>query len=252
MSSANRLPVLSFPDPASEAVGRLLSSLGEDTRREGLQRTPERVAKALAFLTSGMKQNPKDVLNDAIFKEDYAGVVLVRDIEFYSLCEHHMLPFHGRAHVAYLPDGKVLGLSKLPRLIDVFARRLQVQERLTEQVADAVEQAIQPKGVAVLLDAEHFCMMMRGVSKQHARTTTSSFRGAFRESDALRREFAAAAQPARSSAVDAAPKRPPAGRERLGPGTQLLPSGDARAPRVRRSYKQGKLWARYQELTHQR
>jgi len=189
MSSPGRVPVVPFPDPAAEAVRSLLVSLGEDPQREGLRRTPERVSKALAFLTSGYDESPERVLNGAVFREEYRGQVLVRDIEFYSLCEHHMLPFHGRAHIAYLPEGRVLGLSKLPRLLDVFARRLQVQERLTQQVAHAVERAVRPRGVAVLLDAFHFCMMMRGVEKQGSRTTTQEFLGAYREDPSLRAEF---------------------------------------------------------------
>ena len=189
MSSPSRVPVVPFPDPAAEAVRSLLVSLGEDPQREGLRRTPERVSKALAFLTSGYDESPERVLNGAVFREEYRGQVLVRDIEFYSLCEHHMLPFHGRAHIAYLPEGRVLGLSKLPRLLDVFARRLQVQERLTQQVANAVQQAVRPRGVAVLLDAFHFCMMMRGVEKQGSRTTTQEFLGAYREDPSLRAEF---------------------------------------------------------------
>jgi GTP cyclohydrolase I len=175
-------------------VRQLLHSLGEEPRREGLLRTPERVAEALSFLTSGMDQEPEDVLNGAIFHEDYSGLVLVRDVEFYSLCEHHMLPFHGRAHIAYLPQGRVLGLSKLPRLLEVYARRLQVQERLTRQVASAVDRVLRPRGVAVTLEARHFCMMMRGVGKQGSTTTTSEFLGAYAESATLRQEFMAAVQ----------------------------------------------------------
>jgi len=189
MSSPSRVPVVAFPDPAAEAVRSLLVSLGEDPQREGLRRTPERVSKALSFLTSGYDESPERVLNGAVFREEYRGQVLVRDIEFYSLCEHHMLPFHGRAHIAYLPDGRVLGLSKLPRLLDVYARRLQVQERLTQQVAAAVDKAVRPRGVAVLLDASHFCMMMRGVEKQGSRTTTREFLGAYSEDPSLRAEF---------------------------------------------------------------
>jgi len=164
---------------AEKAIAQLLRSIGEDPDREGLQKTPARVARAMAFLNSGASQSPLDVLNGAIFTETYEGMVLVQDIEFYSLCEHHLLPFHGRAHVAYLPAGRVIGLSKLPRLLDVYARRLQVQERLTDQVARAVQQAIEPRGVAVRLEAAHFCMMMRGVEKQQSLTMTSSFLGAF-------------------------------------------------------------------------
>ena len=188
------LSAVSLPTPqerAADAVHDLLLALGERPEREGLQRTPERVAKALAFLTSGHSQSARQVLSGAIFEEPYEGLVLVRDIEFYSLCEHHMLPFHGRAHVAYLPQGRIVGLSKLPRLVEVFARRLQVQERLTAQVAESLDEVLRPRGVAVLVEAAHFCMMMRGVEKQHSSTTTVSFLGAFRESASLRAEFLA-------------------------------------------------------------
>lgn len=192
------VPVVAFPSRshgmATDAVRQLLHALGEEPRREGLLRTPERVAQALSFLTSGMDQEPEDVLNGAIFHEDYSGLVLVRDIEFYSLCEHHMLPFHGRAHIAYLPQGRVLGLSKLPRLLEVYARRLQVQERLTREVAAAIDRVVRPRGVAVTLEARHFCMMMRGVEKQGSTTTTSEFLGAHAESATLRQEFLAAIQ----------------------------------------------------------
>jgi GTP cyclohydrolase I len=189
LSMSLRKPVTPFPDPARHAVQQLLVAIGEDPSREGLVRTPERVAKAMSFLTSGARTDPGDVLNDAVFDEEYRGQVLVRDVEFYSLCEHHMLPFHGRAHIAYLPDGKVLGLSKLPRLLEVFARRLQVQERLTRQLAEAIQDAIQPRGVAVMLEAFHFCMMMRGVEKQGARTSTAEYLGEYRDSASLRGEF---------------------------------------------------------------
>lgn len=167
----------------------LLRAIGEDPGREGLERTPERVAKAMAFLNSGACRIPLDVLNGAVFTETFKGMVLVQDIGFYSLCEHHLLPFHGRAHIAYLPAGRVIGLSRLPRLLDVFARRLQVQERLTDQVARAVQSAIEPRGVAVRLEAAHVCMMMRGVEKQESITMTSSFLGAFQRDMALRQEF---------------------------------------------------------------
>lgn len=174
---------------AEKAIALLLRAIGEEPGREGLEKTPARVAKAMAFLNSGASKTPLDVLNGAIFNESYDGMVLVQDIEFYSLCEHHLLPFHGRAHIAYLPAGRVIGLSKLPRLLDIYARRLQVQERLTEQVARAVQQAIEPRGVAVRLEAAHFCMMMRGVEKQQSLTTTSSFLGAFDRDMSLRQEF---------------------------------------------------------------
>ena len=175
-----------------QAVTNILHAVGEDPGREGLLKTPERVAKSLAYLTAGSNQTVEDVLNGAIFSQDYDQMVLVKDIEFYSLCEHHMLPFCGKAHIAYLPAGRVVGLSKLPRLLEVYARRLQVQERLTQQVARAIQEALRPRGVAVLLEASHFCMMMRGVEKQNSRTVTSALLGDFRESPALRNEFLAA------------------------------------------------------------
>jgi GTP cyclohydrolase I len=180
---------------AARAVETLLDFIGEDARREGLRRTPGRVTRALSFLTTGARQRPEDVLNGAIFHEDGRDMVLVRGIEFFSLCEHHMLPFHGRAHIAYLPEGRVLGLSKLPRLLEVYARRLQVQERLTRQVARAVQEAVRPRGVAVMLDAAHFCMMMRGVQKQLSRTTTFSYQGEFERDRTLRAEFLRSVSP---------------------------------------------------------
>ena len=183
--------VVSTPQVTSirEAATCILAALGEDPQREGLQRTPERMAKALAYLTSGASKTMADVLNGAIFTERYDQMVVVKDIEFYSLCEHHLLPFHGVAHIAYLPAGKVVGLSKLPRVLDVYARRLQVQERLTQQVAEALQEALQPRGVAVMLEAAHFCMMMRGVEKQNSKTVTSALLGEFRDDPALRNEF---------------------------------------------------------------
>jgi GTP cyclohydrolase I len=177
------------PPSAERAVSELLRAIGEDPSRQGLERTPERVAKAMAFLNSGASKVPSDVLHGAIFTQAHEGMILMQDISFYSLCEHHLLPFYGRAHIAYLPAGRVIGFSKLPRLLDVFARRLQLQERLTDQVADAVQTAIEPRGVAVRLEAAHFCMMMRGVEKQEALTMTSSFLGAFRRDMARRQEF---------------------------------------------------------------
>ena len=203
MSTAT-ISQLTGREDAEAAVERLLEALGEDVEREGLARTPARVAKALSYLTSGMAKTAADVLNGAIFRESYAGMVLVQDIEFYSLCEHHMLPFTGKAHIAYLPAGKVIGLSKLPRLLDVYARRLQVQERLTEQVAHAVSQAIEPRGVAVMLEAEHFCMMMRGVEKQHSRTTTACWMGAFERDAGLKQEFLASVRGVRVEPREAA------------------------------------------------
>jgi GTP cyclohydrolase I len=167
----------------------LLKELGEDPYREGLQRTPERVASAYAYLTSGYQRSVDEVLNDAIFTEDYDEMVVVKDIEVYSLCEHHLLPFYGKAHIAYLPAGKIVGLSKLARLVDMFARRLQVQERLTTQVAEALQNALQPAGVAVVIEAHHFCMMMRGVEKQNSKAITSCMLGAFRDSRMTREEF---------------------------------------------------------------
>ncbi len=177
-------------DPEFEAIIReMLERVGEDPEREGLLRTPLRVAKSMDFLTSGYRTSVEEVVNGAIFDEGAEDMVLVKEIEFYSMCEHHMLPFYGKAHVAYIPDGKIIGLSKLARIVDVFARRLQVQERLTSQVAQALEDLLQPKGVAVTTDAAHFCMMMRGVQKQGSTTVTSAFRGAFKEDQALRQQF---------------------------------------------------------------
>lgn len=167
----------------------LLRELGEDPEREGLQRTPERVAKSLRFLTRGYAQTPEEVLNGAIFEEQHDEMVIVRDIDFHSLCEHHLLPFYGKGHIAYIPTGRIIGLSKLPRLLDVYARRLQVQERLTQQVASALEQAIQPLGVAVVLEGFHLCMAMRGVQKQNAWATTSAMLGVFRHDRGTRAEF---------------------------------------------------------------
>jgi len=167
----------------------LLRRLGEDPDRDGLLKTPERIVKSMAFLTKGYREDPNDILRGALFDVDYDEMVIVRDIEFYSLCEHHMLPFIGKAHIAYIPQGKVIGLSKMARLVDVFARRLQVQERLTRQVAEAIDEAIHPQGVAVIMEAEHLCMMMRGVEKQHSSTTTSAMLGAFKEQPQTRNEF---------------------------------------------------------------
>jgi GTP cyclohydrolase I len=170
-------------------VREQLALLGEDPEREGLQRTPLRVAKAMAFLTRGYSEKLSDVVGNAIFNEDHRNMVMVRDIELYSLCEHHLLPFFGKAHVAYIPNGRIVGLSKLPRIVDHFARRLQVQERLTEQVAAAVESVLEPLGVGVVIEAEHLCMMMRGVEKQNSRTITSALRGVFRDDARTRDEF---------------------------------------------------------------
>ncbi len=167
----------------------LLKELGEDPYREGLVKTPERVENALKYLTSGYQRSVEEVLNEAIFTEQYDEMVVVKDIEVYSLCEHHLLPFFGKAHVAYVPDGKIVGLSKLARLVDMFARRLQVQERLTTQIAEALQAALQPMGVAVVVEAYHFCMMMRGVEKQNSKAITSCMLGSFRNSRATREEF---------------------------------------------------------------
>ena len=173
----------------SDAVTVILKGIGEDPQREGLQKTPERVSKAYQFLTQGYQQDPAEVMRSAVFNVDYREMVLVKDIEVYSLCEHHMLPFFGKAHVAYIPNGKIVGLSKIPRVVDIFARRLQVQERLTEQIRDCIHENLQPLGVAVVIEAQHLCMQMRGVSKQNSVTTTSAFTGEFLNSDKTRKEF---------------------------------------------------------------
>ncbi len=166
-----------------------LGLLGEDPEREGLRRTPQRVADSLRFLTAGYAETVEDAIGSAIFEEPHDSMVLVKDIELYSLCEHHMLPFFGKAHVAYIPDGRIVGLSKLPRLVDVFARRLQVQERMTEQIAQALEDVLAPQGVGVVVEAYHLCMMMRGVQKQNSKTITSAVRGLFRSDMRTREEF---------------------------------------------------------------
>jgi GTP cyclohydrolase I len=170
-------------------VRRQLALLGEDPDREGLLKTPERVAKSLAWLTRGYELDVADVVGDAVFEEAHASMVVVRDIELYSMCEHHMLPFFGKAHIAYIPDGKIVGLSKLPRIVEIFSRRLQVQERLTEQVAQAIEDVLKPRGVGVVIEAVHLCMMMRGVEKQNSKTITSALRGDFRDCPMTRDEF---------------------------------------------------------------
>lgn len=175
-------------DSISSHYKDILENLGEDPKREGLEKTPERVAKALQYLTHGYDLNPADILKSALFIEDYDEMVIVKDIEVYSMCEHHMLPFFGKAHIAYIPNGKIVGLSKLPRVVDAFARRLQVQERLTTEIRDCIQEVLQPKGVAVVIEASHMCMQMRGVQKQNSSTTSSSFTGAF-EKDSTRKEF---------------------------------------------------------------
>ena len=170
-------------------VRKQLELLGEDPDRDGLLKTPDRVARSLTWLTRGYALDAKEVIGDALFDVDSEGMVMVRDIELYSLCEHHMLPFYGKAHIAYIPDGRVVGLSKLARLVDVFARRLQVQERLTEQIAQALEDVLAPQGVGVVVEASHLCMMMRGVEKQNSKTITSALRGCFRDDARTRDEF---------------------------------------------------------------
>jgi len=176
-------------DKISECYTEILSALGEEPHREGLLKTPHRVAKSLQFLTHGYHLNPEDILQQAIFEEQYSEMVLVKDIEIYSLCEHHMLPFFGKAHVAYLPQGKIVGLSKIPRVVDAYARRLQVQERLTIQIRDCIQKTLNPFGVAVVIECTHMCMQMRGVQKQNSTTTTSAFTGQFLKNDATRKEF---------------------------------------------------------------
>jgi GTP cyclohydrolase I len=176
-------------DPMEAFVTGMLAALGEDPHREGLRRTPARVARSLRFLTEGYHGDPIAILNNAVFEESYDEMVLVKDIEFYSLCEHHLLPFFGRIHVAYIPDGRIVGLSKLPRMVGMFARRLQVQERLTTDVAGAIETVLRPKGVAVVAESIHLCMMMRGVQQQNAFAITSSLRGEFADDPKTRAEF---------------------------------------------------------------
>lgn len=168
--------------------GKILADVGEDATREGLLKTPHRAAKAMSFLTKGYDENPAEILKSAMFKEEYSQMVVVKDIEVYSLCEHHMLPFFGKAHIAYIPNGHIVGLSKLPRVVDAFARRLQVQERLTNEIRDCIQSTLNPMGVAVVIECSHLCMQMRGVQKQNSVTTTSAFTGEFMK-DTTRKEF---------------------------------------------------------------
>ena len=170
-------------------IKSILSEIGENTERDGLLKTPERVAKSMEFLTNGYDKDPSEILKSAMFAEDYSQMVLVKDIELYSLCEHHMLPFFGKAHVAYIPNGNIVGLSKIPRIVDVFSRRLQVQERLTDEIKDCLQDTLNPIGVAVVIEAQHLCMQMRGVEKQHSSTTTSAFSGIFISDEKTRSEF---------------------------------------------------------------
>ncbi len=176
-------------DPLPEIIRQMLVSVGEDPSREGLEGTPRRIARSLRFLTSGYRMRIEDVVKDALYSVCYDEMVIVKDIELLSLCEHHLLPFYGKCHVAYLPNKKVLGLSKIPRVVDMFARRLQIQERLTNQIARTLQEAIHPQGVGVVIEARHLCMMMRGVEKQHSQTVTSAMIGAFREQQQTREEF---------------------------------------------------------------
>jgi GTP cyclohydrolase I len=172
----------------AENYKTIIDGLGEDVTREGLEKTPERVAKAMQFLTHGYTLDPLEILKGALFTEDHSQMIVVKNIEVYSMCEHHMLPFFGKAHVAYIPNGKIVGLSKIPRIVDAFARRMQVQERLTDQIKDCIQEALEPLGVAVVIEAQHMCMQMRGIEKQNSFTTTSSFTGAF-EKNKTRKEF---------------------------------------------------------------
>jgi GTP cyclohydrolase I len=183
------MPAETLVDPIAAHAAALIANLGEDPRRESLRDTPERYAKAMRFLTSGYESEPEDVVGNGIFSAEGEGVVLVRDVEFHSLCEHHLLPFFGRVHVAYLPGDRIIGLSKIPRIVDLFSRRLQVQERITEQVADALMQLLQPKGVLVLAEARHLCMAMRGVEKQHSATATRALRGVYAHDAQARQEI---------------------------------------------------------------
>ena len=173
----------------ADNIKSVLSEIGENPEREGLLKTPERVAKSMEFFTNGYEKDPAAILKSAMFAEDYSQMVLVKDIELYSLCEHHLLPFFGKAHVAYIPNGHIVGFSKIPRIVDVFARRLQVQERLTDEIKDCLQDTLNPKGVAIVIEAQHLCMQMRGVQKQHSSTTTSAFSGIFISDEKTRAEF---------------------------------------------------------------
>ena len=179
----------SYNKNVAKNIKSILSEIGENTKREGLLKTPERAAKSIKFLTKGYTQDPEKILKSAIFKEDYSQMVLVKDIEIYSLCEHHMLPFFGKAHVAYIPNGRIVGLSKIPRIVDVFARRLQVQERLANEIKKCLHKTLKPKGVAIVIEAQHLCMQMRGIEKQHSHATTSAFSGIFLKDEKTRFEF---------------------------------------------------------------
>ncbi len=181
--------IMSNTNEMEEHYRSIIEELGEDPLREGLLKTPERVTKAMKYLTHGYEINPDDIVNQAIFHEEYSEMVLVKDIDIYSMCEHHMLPFFGKAHIAYIPDGKIVGLSKLPRVVDAYSRRLQVQERLTIEIRDCIQRTLSPKGVAVVIECSHMCMQMRGVQKQNSVTTTSAFTGLFLNNDSTRREF---------------------------------------------------------------
>ena len=185
----NELPESEGSREFESLVHRELQLLGEDPQREGLIRTPARVARAMKFLTQGYSSSPQEVVGNGIFAEEHDNMIMVRDIELYSMCEHHMLPFFGKAHVAYIPNGRIVGLSKIPRIVDVFARRLQVQERLTEEIAEGLCSVLHPSGVGVVIEAYHLCMMMRGVQKQNSKTITSALRGVFREDPKTRDEF---------------------------------------------------------------
>ncbi|MFZ8960633.1 MAG: GTP cyclohydrolase I FolE [Flavobacteriaceae bacterium] len=188
MNENFNINTVSITEQIKSNYEEIIDLLGEDKDREGLLKTPERASKAMKFLTEGYEKDPKQILQSAMFEEEYNEMVIVKDIELYSLCEHHMLPFFGKAHIAYIPKGRIVGLSKIPRVVDVFARRLQVQERLTEQILDCINDTLQPDGVAVVIEASHMCMMMRGVQKQNSTTTTSGFRGSFKNTD-TRNEF---------------------------------------------------------------